>query len=413
MRVRLLALAAVLGLAGLVACRAESGPALASAATETATFDVEKKRDWAARLRAEGLDEQALRVYEELLADGRGLSPQAFTGASLIVARIHMEHRRYEEALASLMRATAFGPEGDTGAEIDRLRIQCLERLGRGAAADRLLARTTTLDPGAESKDDPVLARVGDESIRRSEFESLLAEQPAEMAQRLAEPSLRRELLRSLVAQRVMERKALKLGLEDDPKVRLATDLARREILVRKLVADEVREQVEVAPDDVRLYYQAHPERFREPSRFQLAQILADDLDHEQRIRAALATESFETVAARESRDPKTAQNGGRIEGEVVIGQSHPIFGDTRRLAAILEGTAVGAVAPDALKTAKGRHVLEVLKREDGAPIPFDQVKDQAERMLRAEREQLHLQEMTRKALEDAEVEIFEDRLDG
>ena len=223
--------------------------------------------------------------------------------------------------------------------------------------------------------------------------------------------AIRLEVLRSLVAQRVMERKARKLGLQDDPQVRLATEHAEREVLVRKLVADEVKRRVKIEPADVKLYYDAHPEIFREPARYRLAQILADDLKQEERIRAALAISSFEEVAKEESRDRETAAKGGVIEGEVVIGKSHPLLGDTRRLQKLLAEVPVGEVAPESLKTTRGRHVLRVIERQEGAPIPFDQVQEDAARMLRAEREQQALQVMMAAALGESDVEILEDAL--
>ncbi len=90
--------AAALLLVTLCACDAKESGGPPAATEDKATFDVERKRDWAAKLRAEGLDEQALRVYEELLDDGRGLSPNAFVGASLIVAEIHLAKGRHEHA---------------------------------------------------------------------------------------------------------------------------------------------------------------------------------------------------------------------------------------------------------------------------------------------------------------------------
>ena len=387
---------------------------VASAAAETPSlWTVEKKREWASQLRADGLDEQALVIYEDLLREGRGLSEKAMVGTSIVVADIHIQKARYEQALAALYRARLFGAEGESLRKIDEKRILCFERLGRSAAADRLLDKASALT-GKDAVDaggDEVLAVIGEERVTRSDLDAMLAASPPEMKAKAEEAAVRLELLKGLVARRVLERKALKLKLDEDPKVRLAVEEAGREILVRKLLAEEVKDEVEVSDDDVRLYFEAHRNRFREPDQIGVAVIQVADADDEKKVRAELVGRPFEEVARQYSNDPETAPKGGLIQDVVIEGRSHPAFPQTAALFELLDGVAEGEVASEALPVTGGRRVVKLIQRKSGQRFEFEQVKEDAGRMLRAERERAAIDALLKKALESADVTIHEDRL--
>ncbi len=407
-----LLLLALIGIGGLLSCKQEVPPATVKANAGVWTTDA--KRTWAANLRDAGLDEQAIVVYEDLIAQNDGLSQQALLGTSVVVAEIHMKKGRYQEALASLLRAGQLNPEGDLARKINTWRITCLERLGRSDAADRLLDRASALGTSGNSNATPdgvVVAKIAGEDIYLSELETLIAQQSPELQERISSKGGKLELLKNLVAQRVLERKARKLGLQEDDKVQLAIDLATREILVRKLMSDEVKSKVAVKEEDAKLYYEANKERFREPHQVDIAQIVVQDLAEEQKVREALKTANWNEICQKFSRDGETRETGGRLKETVVEGQSHGEIYDVQGLFAAIGDTKAGAIAPKSTKTSSGRHIIKVLKRKDGRTLPFDQVKDVAMRMLAAERERAAVAEIMQKALKQSDVKIFEDKL--
>ncbi len=395
----------------LVACNKE--PSSTSVAAKAGDWDTDAKREWAANLRNEGLEDEAIATYEDLINHDGGLSKSAIIGSSVVIAEIHMKKGRYQKALASLLRAAQLRPEGELGRRIDTWRIECLERLGKGAAADRLLDRASkpSGERSAAKTTDVVVAEIGQEQIHLAELEALIAQQSPELRARIETKEGKLELLKNLVAQRVMERKARKLGLTKDEKVQLAIELATRDILVRKLVADEVAGKIDVSDKDAKLYFEANRARFREPNQVQVAHIVVDDLEREKAVREALEKEKWQVVCARLSQDQASKDKGGVIEGVVVEGQSHDTMRDVKGLFTAIGETKAGAVAPKSMKTSAGRHIIKVLRRQDGKPYPFEKVKDAAAKMLRAEREQAAIGELMHQALKQSDVKIFEDKL--
>src|SRR5262249_22166001 len=104
-------------------------------------WDSEKRREWAGRLLSEGLDDQAIDVYEDLIARG-DLDAGQIASASLSIAKLHLEKQRWEKALASCYRAQTVAPDA-LKPEIGRIVIQCLERLGRSSDARFALKKST------------------------------------------------------------------------------------------------------------------------------------------------------------------------------------------------------------------------------------------------------------------------------
>lgn len=408
--------AAALVAAFLVGCQKESGQGSGAVAeSEPPAWSIDRRREWASALAADGLDDQALAIYEEIVREPRGLGDAQRVGISLTIAELHMKKGRFEEALASLYRAKLFKPEGETARRIEEKRIQCFERLGRSSTADRILAKATAADPKAPAASGDgaeALAKIGDDVITRADFDAVLASMPPEVRAQIGDKEQKTKLLRSIVAQRVLTAKAKKLGLDSDAKVRLAMQAASDEILVRKLVGDEITGKVKIAPEEIELYYKAHLERFRDPAELTLAQIVVDGDAAEKAVRDDLASgKSFEAVAAERSTDEATKKNGGKIEAKVVEGRFHADFVNVADVFAAVGATKAGAVAEKALVTTSGRRILKVLERVEAVQKPLEEVKADAERMLRGERERAAFDAMMKDAVEQKDVTIHADKL--
>ncbi|MEE9393229.1 MAG: peptidyl-prolyl cis-trans isomerase [Planctomycetota bacterium] len=410
-------LAASLILLG-TACQPEDAAsnigATAGQAFAPSAWNLEKRRAWAANLRAEGLDDRAAIAYEALLSES-GLSENLVTGISITLAEMHLAKGRHDQALGAVLRAKLYDLPPARRRRADEIAIQCFESLGRSAAADRLLDRASRLGRDsnpASSESGVVLAEIGDEVITLSDLEGLIAMMPPSNAKQLEAPGAKFELLKSLVAQKVMVRKARKLGYDQDDKVQLALDMARREVLVKKVVAEEVRQRVQMKPEEVELYYRAHPEVFRTPSRAEVDHIFVATKEDADAARARLkAGEDFSALAKELSQDPGTAAKGGRIETALVEGQAHEVFVRPEDVFAQCRDLEPGAVAASDVVSAKGRHLIRLRSFNAGKAVPFEQCKEDVERILRSEREQRAMQRLLVESLTGADIKIHEDRL--
>ncbi|MCU0832594.1 MAG: peptidylprolyl isomerase [Rhizobiaceae bacterium] len=184
---------------------------------------------------------------------------------------------------------------------------------------------------------------------------------------------------RALVIRELLLQRARELGLaaapQSDGEGRRETD---DEALVRQVVETEVRTPTASAAE-CRRFYDGNAARFKSPSLHHVSHILlaASALDAEGRaaaIRTAAALiaelqtdpSRFAALAAAHS-DCPSGKQGGNL-GQIGPGQTVPEF------EAALAHAPLGTVAPRAVESRYGLHIVLVERRIDGRQLPFEMV---------------------------------------
>lgn len=228
--------------------------------------DAEVARATAIKLEAAGLPELALEPWQRWLSAGAGTATERAAVAERLGVAL-VERGRFEQGLALLYQAEALDEtalSSDHGAKV----VRALEALGRSQAAKSSLAQRTRLDPGlgpAEAgtdADDPVVATVDGVAIRRSRIDDALAELPPGAADSFAGPEGRLQLLRQVVGEELLWRKAQRLEIDADPEVRRRVALAERRVVLGSWLE---RQALEANPStsDLETFYTANRERYR------------------------------------------------------------------------------------------------------------------------------------------------------
>lgn len=201
-----------------------------------------------------------------------------------------------------------------------------------------------------------------------------------------------------LVVRELLQQKAEQLGIDTGQDM----DAAIERLLERELRIPE--------PDSsaCRRYFDANPERFRTPVTAEVRHILlkAAPDDPEERMQAErqagdiitalqAARSSFEALAERHSACA-SAGNGGRL-GTIGRGQTVPEFED------VVLRLAIGLAARP-VETRYGFHVVEVLGREGGQPLPYAAVSARIAGYLHERSWRLAVQQYLQSLLDEAEI---------
>lgn len=230
--------------------------------------DPEHIREVASKLKAAGALDQAAVLYERYLE----LSDEpAETRASVAysVGTTFLDEGSLGEALRWFYEAETLGP-GELGDELDKKIVQTLERMGRYHAAKAALDEGTVLDEkNAEkhSSDDPVVASIGPEEIRRSTVLQALDDLPPEYARAFSSPEQRGQFLKKYVADELLWRKASKLQYDRDPEVLRAHANLLKQLAVSKFVKKELAANVAVDEADLRNFFTANVKRYERPAK--------------------------------------------------------------------------------------------------------------------------------------------------
>lgn len=183
----------------------------------------------------------------------------------------------------------------------------------------------------------------------------------------------------ALIQRKVLAQEALRDGLDKDPVIQAALQLARDRVLsdARLASIDKANQPNEQAIEEfARTFYKAEAKRFEQPEQVRARHILVRSTEPdarkkaEQLLQKLKAGANFEEVAAAESQDPGNAARGGDL-GFFPRGRMVPTFDE-----AAFKLEKPGQLS-EVIESPFGFHIIRLEeKRAAGAP-PFDEVKSQ------------------------------------
>ena len=289
-----------------------------------------------------------------------------------------------------------------------------------------LLVPFLTVAPGALAQAPPkdrgndVIARVNEVVITRRAFQIVYREavdQHARQGQPVDEAhiaALRRSVVQGMVEEELLVQESRRQDIvvsdgEVDEAVaaararfgggdQLAEELARRrvdethyrrmlrrQLAIERLLARNVPSDMAVAEDEIRRFYDAHPQRYQIPEAVRLRRILIKVAKGEERgktaareriagIKAQLEQGAdFNQLAQRYSEEA-AARRGGDL-GYIAHGQLPP------PLEAVAFDLAVGEISP-VVAAPDGFHLLTVTDRRPAARMPFEKVRADIRKVL-------------------------------
>jgi parvulin-like peptidyl-prolyl isomerase len=198
-----------------------------------------------------------------------------------------------------------------------------------------------------------VILALGNEEVRRSEFERYVANVEARQGGAL-QASVRDALLSAYLEGRLQVLEARSRGW-----ISAASGAEEEQAAVQRLLNEEVRSRIQVGDEEVARYYETHRAEFRVPERVTLRQILVSTPNEARDALRRLRKDpkSFEMLAQALSHGPE-AQSGG-LMGTFSRGE----------LPQELEGAAFSLKAGEtsqAIETSLGHHILRLDAIEPG-----------------------------------------------
>ncbi len=184
----------------------------------------------------------------------------------------------------------------------------------------------------------------------------------------------------------------------------------KRDLESMRLVQLKIRNKVKVTDEDVKNYWQTHPQEFRAgeevrvrhifialPSDADAAQVARVDAIAAKALARVKAGEDFGKVAQEMSQGP-SAREGGEL-GWLRRGTVQP---DVEKVAFSLEPGQVSGL----VRTKPGYQILKVEERRGGGPRPFEEVKDEVRDRLVNEQGDTYRTQYIAELRKDAVIEV-------
>ena len=144
--------------------------------------------------------------------------------------------------------------------------VECLERLDRSTDAQQVLEEATLLDPSQARKSRPgeVVAKIGKRKITTGDLEFEMSQLPPFIKSQISDKSKKVDFLKQYIATELLYDTARRKGLENDKEVIEGAFQAKKNLMVQKLLQEEISQQVDMQESDVELYFKANNEKYAE-----------------------------------------------------------------------------------------------------------------------------------------------------
>lgn len=238
---------------------------------------------------------------------------------------------------------------------------------------------------------NPALVQGPQANITAQDIEADALRMPEEMrGSVLSRPTTVTQIARNLYARRALANKAQAEGLANDPQVAAALQVARDKVLSDALLAKIDKDSAPsdaVAEGQARNIYRAKPDRFQAPEQVQVRHILIAGTEGSSRAQAEKVLEelkagaNFAQLAKERSADTGSGAKGGDL-GWFARGRMVPEF-DEAAFALKQPGDLSGIV-----ETKFGYHILKLDARRPAGLRPYEEVREELIKEVRAKLQQ-------------------------
>jgi peptidyl-prolyl cis-trans isomerase C len=230
------------------------------------------------------------------------------------------------------------------------------------------------------------LAIINGKEITAGEFDLRWSQVPEFARKTYAGPDGRKKFLEELITRELLLQEARKRGLDRDRALVERVERFKERSILDNLMRDEVDSRITVTLEEMKAYYAANPGSFTSHDDLRASHILAkteaEALDVKKRLDEG---EDFAAVARKVSLDLATRFKGGDL-GSIRKGQTVPQFEKT--LLALKVGEISRPVA-----TQFGWHIIKLNDRTSGAPLSFEDAKDQMKEQIQVEKKRKRFDE--------------------
>jgi peptidyl-prolyl cis-trans isomerase C len=214
----------------------------------------------------------------------------------------------------------------------------------------------------------------------------------------------KKDLIEDMAAEHFLLKEAVRRKLDAEPDVKDLLAVARKKILIARLVEKEVDEKISVDEAEAGKYYEFHKEEFMTPLLLRASHILVKTEEEANAVKASLDSGGdFEETARQKSID-LTAIRGGDL-GFFQKGQFVPEFEET--VFAMSKGQTSAPV-----KTAFGYHLIRLNDRVEPRVRDFKAVRGLVEERLLNEKRSKIFREYVQKLKGNAKIDIDETALE-
>ena len=247
-------------------------------------------KDVASKLHAAGLVNQAARQYEKYLEKGK-VDAKLKAKMSYSLGEMYEEEGHLEKAISWFYKVELLDPKSTYVTEANKRIVTLLEKLKKFGAAKAFIKDKTTLSTDeaiVKRKGAAVVAKVGEQNIYDYQLNEYVDSFNSKGKENFKSDKVKQELLQQYVINQILWQKSKRLGLEKDPSFIKKLENVTKQLLVEKLLKNEVEKKVKVDEVDLKNYFKVNREKFSQKATITVTKIEFKGKDQSQKIKVLL-----------------------------------------------------------------------------------------------------------------------------
>jgi peptidyl-prolyl cis-trans isomerase C len=377
-------------------------------AASTAQEEGTLYRELANKLKSVGIAEEAARQYENYFntaqTDKRTRSNIAYT-----LGKLYMEEENYEKALSWFYRVDIIDPNTPLKSEVGSKIVHCLETLERFHAAEYALEARSSLQENQqeETKGNKVVAEIGNDRITLREVDEAIDELPPWMKEQFKGKEKKVEFMKKYVADELFYRKAKKLEYDKDGELRKKSTQFMKQLMINKILEEEIKDKIAIEEDDLKNYFKANQNRYKERAQAQIYLIKAGMEEIAKNILKELKQgKDFSELAKEISLDEDSAKKGGKWESWITEGKDDLGIGNADKVSNAIFSTSPGAVSP-IVKAGDYFYLFKVAEKKPERMRGYEEVRDWVNNDYTNHKMKIGYQNLLEQVLTSSEVQLY------
>ena len=251
---------------------------------------------------------------------------------------------------------------------------------------------------------DTIVATINGSPITKSRINVLISVYKAKTGQKEVTKEVKLTLLQNAIRHDLILLQEAVNGLRNDDKIVRKVKGYENNLIIARFLEDQVGSHLTVSEEEIKKYYKDNLNEFSSPPMVQARHVLLRTHEQAGEVLQRLRNgEDFAQLAKDCSIDLPMALEGGSM-GVIQKGKCLPEL--EKALFVLNEGEV-----SDIVKTRFGYHILTVDKIIPVNFNPLEEVRDQIEKIILRQKEAKAFDEMAAKLEKNADIKIFEDRL--
>lgn len=365
-------------------------------------------RELANKLKSVGIADEAIKQYENYFnttqVDKRTRSNLAYT-----LGKLYLEESNYERALSWFYRVDMIDPETPLKSEVSSKIVRCLEMLGKFHAAEYALEARSSLEENqqGELKGGTLVAEIGSRKITLREVDEALDALPPWMKEQFKGSEKKLEFMKKYVSDELFYRKAKKLEYDKDGELRKKTADFMKQLMISKVLEEELKDKITVEEDDLKNYFKANQEHYKEKAQARIRLIKAGMEEIAQNILKELKQgKDFAELAKELSLEEESAKRGGEWEGWISKGKDDLGIGNIDEVSKAIFSASPGSISP-IVKAGNYYYIFKVEELKPERMREYAEVKEWVNNDYMNHKMKIAYQNLLKQVLESSEVKLY------